>query len=47
MPFFPPSLSLSLSLSPSLSRQPLSHSNYNIYHKHYYVMGTQFKMAFS
>lgn len=30
-----------------LSRHPLTVSNYNIYHKHYYVMGTQFKMAFS
>lgn len=30
-----------------LSRHALTVSNYNIYHKHYYVMGTQFKMAFS
>lgn len=40
MPFF-------FSPHRSLSRQALSDSNYNIYHKHYYVMGTQFKMAFS
>jgi hypothetical protein len=34
-----------ISVSRQLAR--LTGADYNIYHKHYYVMGTQFKMAFS
>ncbi len=37
------SLSQTDAIFPSLSRQAHSGSDYNIYNKHYYVMGTLFK----